>query len=89
MILGQFKTCVILLGGYLLFSSDPGFISIAGAVVALGGMSVYTSLSMNETSQEKVSGQVPNQNMPPAKSKTGGENNEEKKPESQNLLAAV
>lgn len=45
-ILGQFKTCVILLGGYLLFGSDPGLASIVGAVLALSGMSVYTSLNL-------------------------------------------
>lgn len=47
-VLGQFKTCVILLGGYLLFDSDPGVVSIGGAVVALSGMSVYTSLNLQE-----------------------------------------
>ncbi|CAI0437750.1 unnamed protein product [Linum tenue] len=55
-VLGQFKTCMILIGGYLLFDSDPGFISICGAVVALGGMSVYTSLNLKETKKEKSSG---------------------------------
>ncbi|XP_073010189.1 nucleotide-sugar uncharacterized transporter 2 [Typha latifolia] len=45
-VLGQFKTCVIMLGGYLLFSSDPGSISLCGAVVALCGMSVYTYLNL-------------------------------------------
>jgi len=39
---------VILLGGYLLFESDPGVVSIGGAVVALSGMSVYTSLNLQE-----------------------------------------
>ncbi|KAI7734105.1 hypothetical protein M8C21_018904, partial [Ambrosia artemisiifolia] len=48
-VLGQFKTCVILLGGYLLFSSDPGYASICGAFVAICGMSVYTSLNIIET----------------------------------------
>ncbi|CAN8252953.1 unnamed protein product [Cochlearia groenlandica] len=45
-VLGQFKTCVILLGGYVIFSSDPGFISICGAVAALAGMTVYTWLNL-------------------------------------------
>ncbi|KAL8150663.1 hypothetical protein V2J09_020471 [Rumex salicifolius] len=48
-VLGQFKTCVILLGGYLIFGSDPGPTSLCGAVTALGGMSVYTSLSMKDS----------------------------------------
>ncbi|KMZ67502.1 Nucleotide/sugar transporter family protein [Zostera marina] len=45
-VLGQFKTCVIMLGGYIFFNSDPGVISICGAIAALGGMSVYTSLNL-------------------------------------------
>ncbi|KAE9606404.1 hypothetical protein Lal_00013535 [Lupinus albus] len=50
-VLGQFKTCVILLGGYLIFNSDPGFVSIGGAVVALSGMSVYTTLTSHESQE--------------------------------------
>ncbi|KAL2945042.1 Nucleotide-sugar uncharacterized transporter 2, partial [Bienertia sinuspersici] len=50
-VLGQFKTCVILLGGYILFNSDPGPTSLCGAVAALGGMSVYTSLSLKESGE--------------------------------------
>lgn len=48
-VLGQFKTCVILLGGFLLFQSNPGMSSIGGAAVALGAMSVYTYLNLKET----------------------------------------
>ncbi|XP_019058565.1 PREDICTED: uncharacterized membrane protein At1g06890 isoform X2 [Tarenaya hassleriana] len=51
-VLGQFKTCVILLGGYVIFGSDPGFVSISGAVVALAGMSVYTWLNLQVKSLE-------------------------------------
>lgn len=47
--LGQFKTIVIMLSGYLIFSSDPGITSICGAIVALGGMSVYTYLGLKES----------------------------------------
>ncbi|XP_047334600.1 nucleotide-sugar uncharacterized transporter 2 isoform X2 [Impatiens glandulifera] len=47
-VLGQFKTCVILLGGYCIFDSDPGVVSICGAVTALCGTSIYTSLNMKE-----------------------------------------
>lgn len=68
-VLGQFKTCVILLGGYLLFDSDPGVVSIGGAVVALSGMSVYTSLNLNE-SQENTSKQLPKQSLPSPKPKS-------------------
>ncbi|KAG2611241.1 hypothetical protein PVAP13_4KG133700 [Panicum virgatum] len=45
-VLGQFKTIVIMLSGYLVFNSDPGFTSLCGAVIALAGMSVYTYLGM-------------------------------------------
>ncbi|XWS09624.1 hypothetical protein CRYUN_Cryun39dG0005700 [Craigia yunnanensis] len=67
-VLGQFKTCVILVGGYLLLDSDPGFISFCGAVAALGGMSIYTSLNLKETN-ESSSKHLPMQN-PLPKSKT-------------------
>ncbi|KAF3773440.1 putative membrane protein [Nymphaea thermarum] len=53
-ILGQFKTCVILLGGYLIFHSNPGPVSISGAITALGGMSVYTYLNVHEAHQVSV-----------------------------------
>lgn len=45
-VLGQFKTCVLLLGGYLIFNSNPGMLSICGAITALGGMSLYTYLNL-------------------------------------------
>ncbi|XP_078431994.1 nucleotide/sugar transporter family protein [Wolffia australiana] len=45
-VLGQFKTCVIMLGGYLLLDSDPGMTSLFGVTIALCGMSLYTSLSL-------------------------------------------
>ncbi|KAK4575661.1 hypothetical protein RGQ29_026575 [Quercus rubra] len=57
-VLGQFKTCVILLGGYFIFNSDPGFVSICGAITALTGMSVYTTLNLQESS-ESSSKQLP------------------------------
>ncbi|GFS45175.1 nucleotide/sugar transporter family protein [Actinidia rufa] len=60
-VLGQFKTCVILLGGYVLFDSDPGFVSICGAVTALCGMSVYTTLNLKK-SQESLN-QLPKQSL--------------------------
>lgn len=49
-----------MLGGFLIFSSDPGFFSICGAVGALCGMSVYTSLNLKE-SKEAASKQLPKQ----------------------------
>ncbi|XP_044470894.1 nucleotide-sugar uncharacterized transporter 1 isoform X2 [Mangifera indica] len=45
-VLGQFKTCVILLGNYYLFGSNPGTTSIYGAFVAIAGMTFYTYLNL-------------------------------------------
>ncbi|CAN6451071.1 unnamed protein product [Victoria cruziana] len=70
-ILGQFKTCVILLGGYLIFHSNPGPVSICGAITALGGMSVYTYLNIHEAHQ--VSAKSSRQSL---KSKLSKENSE-------------
>ena len=50
--------------------------SLCGAVAALGGMSVYTSLSINET-KETPAKQNPSQNQP-TKPKTDVEDDEEK-----------
>ncbi|KAA8522730.1 hypothetical protein F0562_009108 [Nyssa sinensis] len=50
-VLGQFKTCVILLGGFLLFDSNPGITSICGAITALVGMSFYTYLNLESQQQ--------------------------------------
>ncbi|KAL5698015.1 hypothetical protein ACHQM5_029104 [Ranunculus cassubicifolius] len=51
-VLGQFKTCVILLGGFLVFGSNPGLTSICGAITALLGMSVYTYLGSQQQQQQ-------------------------------------
>ncbi|KAK3155134.1 hypothetical protein QOZ80_2BG0199300 [Eleusine coracana subsp. coracana] len=48
-VLGQFKTIVIVLSGYLIFGSDPGITSVCGAIVALGGMSFYTYLGLKDS----------------------------------------
>ncbi|XP_047068136.1 nucleotide-sugar uncharacterized transporter 2-like [Lolium rigidum] len=48
-VLGQFKTIVIMLSGFLVFNSDPGLTSLYGAVIALGGMSIYTYLGLKES----------------------------------------
>lgn len=47
-VLGQFKTIVIMLSGYLIFGSDPGITSVCGAVIALGGMSFYAYLGLKK-----------------------------------------
>ncbi|KAH9652421.1 nucleotide-sugar uncharacterized transporter 2 [Citrus sinensis] len=73
-VLGQFKTCVILLGGYLLFNSDPGIVSICGAVAALGGMSVYTSLNLQKSQETSSKQQLPKHNIPSDKPKINAEN---------------
>uniref|UniRef100_A0A1J3CP31 Putative membrane protein n=1 Tax=Noccaea caerulescens TaxID=107243 RepID=A0A1J3CP31_NOCCA len=44
-VLGQFKTCVLLLGNYYIFGSNSGVISVCGAVVAIMGTSLYTYLN--------------------------------------------
>ncbi|KAG8365169.1 hypothetical protein BUALT_Bualt18G0076400 [Buddleja alternifolia] len=77
-VLGQFKTCVILLGGYVLFGSDPGFISIIGAVVALCGMSVYTSLNLKKSVEKTSDLLLPKQNLASLKPKS---TEDEEKPE--------
>ncbi|WVZ19259.1 hypothetical protein V8G54_006581 [Vigna mungo] len=51
-VLGQFKTCVLLLGNYYLFGSNPGKISICGAFTAITGMSIYTCLNMRQQSNK-------------------------------------
>lgn len=51
-VLGQFKTCVILLGNYYIFSSNPGRTSISGAFAAIGGMSLYTYLNLQNQKQQ-------------------------------------
>ncbi|KAH0854192.1 hypothetical protein HID58_090129 [Brassica napus] len=69
-VLGQFKTCVILLGGYVIFGSDPGFVSICGAVAALAGMSVYTWLNLPGKSVDYSSSKLlPKQNTAVSKPK--------------------
>lgn len=74
-VLGQFKTCVILLAGYVVFGSDPGPQSICGAVAALVGMSWYTMLNLREP-REKESSQLPKQNLPSQKPKSAEEDTE-------------
>lgn len=54
-VLGQFKTCVILLGGFFLFGSNPGITSILGAIVALAGMSAYTYLNLQSAKTSSFS----------------------------------
>lgn len=44
-VLGQFKTCVLLLGNFYIFGSNSGVVSVCGAVVAIIGTSLYTYLN--------------------------------------------
>ncbi|KAH1063080.1 hypothetical protein J1N35_028067 [Gossypium stocksii] len=74
-VLGQFKTCVILVGGYVLLDSDPGLVSLSGAVFALAGMSVYTSLNLKE-SKDGSNKQIPIQT-PVSKTKTSENSSED------------
>lgn len=72
-VLGQFKTCVVLLGGFVLFGSNPGLTSILGAATALVGMSFYTYLNLQSRQQStKVLSRQPT--LPLSKSKLGKEN---------------
>lgn len=76
-VLGQFKTCVILLGGYLLFGSNPGLTSLYGAITALLGMSIYTYLNLHGSDQhsnKSTSRLSPSLSLP--KSKLSKENSE-------------
>ncbi|XP_024026414.1 nucleotide-sugar uncharacterized transporter 1 [Morus notabilis] len=57
-VLGQFKTCVILLGNYYLFGSNPGTTSICGAFTAIAGMTVYTYLNLKQQSTKASSRQA-------------------------------
>uniref|UniRef100_A0A9I9E778 Uncharacterized protein n=1 Tax=Cucumis melo TaxID=3656 RepID=A0A9I9E778_CUCME len=75
-VLGQFKTCVILLGNYYLFNADPGKTSICGAFTAIMGMSVYTYLNLRQQ-QIKTSKQA--STFPKSKlSKENGSTHDEK-----------
>lgn len=69
-VLGQFKTCIIMLGGYLIFHSDPGTLSLCGALAALLGMSVYASLNVQESKDNTGSKQITSNK----KEKTGTNN---------------
>ncbi|KAL3819578.1 hypothetical protein ACJIZ3_005483 [Penstemon smallii] len=72
-VLGQFKTCVILLGGFLIFGSNPGQTSILGAATALAGMSFYTFLNLNSRHQSaKIASRQ--STLPLSKSKLSKEN---------------
>lgn len=64
---------MILLGGYFLFNSDPGFISICGALTALGGMSVYTSLNLKQPPESGSSKLSQKQSLPLSKPKANDE----------------
>ncbi|KAL7097483.1 hypothetical protein ACP275_10G147400 [Erythranthe tilingii] len=71
-VLGQFKTCVILLGGFVLFGSNPGPTSILGAAIALTGMSYYTYLNL-QSRQQSAKASSRQSTLPLSKSKLGKE----------------
>ncbi|KAE9587692.1 hypothetical protein Lal_00021910 [Lupinus albus] len=58
-VLGQFKTCILLLGNYYLFGSNPGKISIFGAFTAIAGTTVYTYLNLKQQSNKVPPKQAP------------------------------
>lgn len=73
-VLGQFKTCVILLGGFLFFDSNPGTISICGAVSALIGMTRYTYLNTLNLQQQSSKTSPRQASFPLLRSKLSKEN---------------
>ncbi|KMS95696.1 hypothetical protein BVRB_005860 [Beta vulgaris subsp. vulgaris] len=75
-VLGQFKTCVILIGGYLLFGSNPGITSICGAITALMGMSIYTYLNLHNSDDHSNKTAAKQASFSSPKSKLSRENGE-------------
>lgn len=61
----------------MLFDSDPGFVSICGAVTALLGMSIYTSLNLKESQESSSSNQTPKQSSSALKPKSTEDTTEE------------
>lgn len=55
-VLGQFKTCVILIGGFLVFRANPGPKSVCGASMALSGMAMYTFLNLKQELNNEITG---------------------------------
>lgn len=74
-VLGQFKTCVILLGNYYIFGANPGTTSICGAFVAIAGMSFYTYLNLYSSKHQSSKASLQNGSSLP-KSKLSKENGE-------------
>lgn len=64
-----------MLGGYIFFSSDPGLVSLSGAVVALCGMSFYTYLNFQGSKElllrQNSLSQKPKTNIDDEKVETG------------------
>ncbi|OAY46445.2 nucleotide-sugar uncharacterized transporter 1 [Manihot esculenta] len=71
-VLGQFKTCVVLLGNFYLFGSNPGVTSIFGAFTAIAGMSAYTYLNL--FSMKSQAGKTSPRKTAAAKSRLSREN---------------
>ncbi|KAF2317613.1 hypothetical protein GH714_025561 [Hevea brasiliensis] len=71
-VLGQFKTCVVLLGNFYLFGSNPGVTSICGAFTAIAGMSAYTYLNL--CGMKSQAGKTSPHKTPAAKSRLSREN---------------
>ncbi|PPD90719.1 hypothetical protein GOBAR_DD12336 [Gossypium barbadense] len=70
-VLGQFKTCVILLGSFYLFGSNPGTTSIIGAFIAIGGMSFFTYLNLRDKKQQPQPGLQVSSALPKSKLSEG------------------
>lgn len=51
----------------MVFDSDPGLVSIVGAIVALCGMTVYTMLNLKASGDKTL---LPSQSLPSVKPKS-------------------
>ena len=50
-LLGQLKTCAIILGAFMLFGAEYSLVQLAGAAVAVGAIVFYTHTTMKEKSE--------------------------------------
>eukprot|EP00127_Corallochytrium_limacisporum_P005307 Clim_evm38s202 gene=Clim_evmTU38s202 len=52
-VLGHFKLCVVLLGGWIVFQEQLNYVQMFGTAIALGGIFWYTHLKLQEQEREK------------------------------------
>ena len=71
-LLGQCKTCSILLGGYLFFDARPRLHTLAGAALALTSVGAYTCISLAEQASQRATRTVQASEAVPLKTVTTG-----------------